>query len=173
MPSDFYANPYLVYDVLCATDIVGMTPDRSYFLNRHVDLDRAYQDAQTFSSDKKVEFEPKHSATSLLFEHHTTSLLFNELPLRARVSGRIIGALTRRAIAGMESSLITLVDSRLDDLQTKGGVDLIEDFASAISVEVIGNLLGGPQADRTPLCGWSLVKLSAREPKLTTKASAK
>ena len=114
-----------------------------------------------------------YGATFPLFEHHTTRLVFNDPPLHARVRDRMKGALTRRAIAGMESSLITLVDSLLDDLQTKGGVDLIEDFASAISVEVIGNLLGGPQADRTPLCGWSLVKLSAREPKLTTKGSAK
>ena len=38
--------------------------------------------------------------------------------MHTRVRSRIIGALTRRAIAGMESSLITLVDSLLDDLQT-------------------------------------------------------
>ena len=49
---------------------------------------------------------------------------------------------------------------------------MIEDFASAISVEVIGNLLGVPQVDRAQLCGWSLVKLSALEPKLTTEESA-
>ena len=114
-----------------------------------------------------------YGATFPLFEHHTTSLLFNDPPLHMRVRDRMKGALTRRAIAGMESSLITLVDSLLDDLQTKGGVDLIEEFASDISVEVISNLLGVPQADRAPLCGWSLAKLSALEPKLTTEQSAK
>ena len=171
-PSDFYANPYLVYDVLCETEIVGLTLGGSYFLDRHVDLVRAYQDAQTFSSVKRVEFEPKYGATSPLFEHHTTRLVFNGPPLHMRVRDRMKGALTRRAIAGMESSLITLVDSRLDDLQTKGGVDLIEDFASAISVEVIDNLLDVSQPDRAQLRGWSLAILGALEPRLTNGQEA-
>ena len=113
-----------------------------------------------------------YGATFPLFEHHTTSLLFNDPPLHMRVRDRMKGALTRRAIAGMESSLMTLVDSLLDDLQTKGGVDLIEDFASAISVEVIGNLLGAPQADRALLRGWSLAIPGVLDPKLTTEGSA-
>ena len=50
----------------------------------------------------------------------------------------------------MEPSLITLIDSLLDELQAKGSGDLIEDFASAIPVEVIGNWLGMPRADRAP-----------------------
>ena len=96
------------------------------FLTRHADLAAIYRDALTFSSDKKVEFEPKCGVTSPLFEHHTTSLVFNDLPLHTRVRSRIIGVLTRRAIAGMESNLITLVDSLLDDLQAKGGGDSLK-----------------------------------------------
>ena len=53
----------------------------------------------------------------------------------------------------MESSLITLVDSLLDNLQTKGGDDLNEDFASANPVEVICNLLGVQKGDKAPLRG--------------------
>jgi cytochrome P450 len=62
-----------------------------------------------------------------------------------------------------------LVDSLLDAIGAKGEGDLIEDFASAIPVEVIGNLLGVPHADRGPLRGWSLAILGALEPKLTTE----
>jgi cytochrome P450 len=53
-----------------------------------------------------------------------------------------------------------------------GGGDLIEDFASAIPVEIIGNLLGVPHADRGPLRGWSLAILGALEPKLTPEQEA-
>ena len=49
----------------------------------------------------------------------------------------------------------------------KGRADLIEDFAAAIPVEIIGNLLGVPRADRGPLRGWSLAILGALEPVLT------
>ncbi len=172
LPPDFYANPYPVYDVLRTQSPVRLMPDGSYFLTRHADLLAVYRDASTFSSDKKIEFEPKYGAASPLFEHHTTSLVFNDPPLHTRVRKLIIGALTRRAISSMEPSLIALVDSLLDAIEAKGCGDLIEDFASAIPVDVIGNLLGVPHADRAPLRGWSLAILGALEPKLTPEQEA-
>jgi len=63
--------------------------------------------------------------------------------------------------------LIELVDGLLDKLEDQLQGDLIEDFASAIPVEVIGNLLNVPHADRGPLRGWSLAILGALEPRLT------
>ena len=172
LPPDFYASPYPVYDVLRDSSPVHLMPDGSYFLTRHADLVAVYRDALTFSSDKKVEFEPKYGASSPLFEHHTTSLVFNDPPLHTRVRKLIMGALTRRAIAEMEPGLVTLVDSLLDAIEAKGSGDLIDDFASAIPVEVIGNLLGVPHADRAPLRAWSLAILGALEPKLTADQEA-
>ena len=172
LPPDFYANPYPVYDVLRAQSPVRLMPDGSYFLTRHADLVAVYRDASTFSSDKKIEFEPKYGAASPLFAHHTTSLVFNDPPLHTRVRSLIIGALTRRAIEGMEASLTALVDGLLDSIQVNGGGDLIEDFAAAIPVEVIGNLLGVPHVERAPLRGWSLAILGALEPKLSAEQLA-
>src|SRR5205085_11092255 len=50
---------------------------------------------------------------------------------------------------------------------------LIEDFAAAIPVEIIGNLLGVPRADRDPLRGWSLAILGALEPVLNDEQMAR
>ena len=172
LPPDFYANPYPVYEVLRAKAPVRRMPDGSYFLTRHADLVAVYRDAATFSSDKKIEFEPKYGRASALFEHHTTSLVFNDPPLHTRVRKLMMGALTRRAIADMEPGLITLVDELLDAMEANGGGDLIEDFASAIPVEIIGNLLGIPHADRAPLRSWSLAILGALEPVLTPTQEA-
>jgi cytochrome P450 len=72
----------------------------------------------------------------------------------------------------MEPGLVTLVDALLDRMETQGGGDLIEDFASAIPVEIIGNLLGVPHADRAPLRGWSLAVLGALEPRLSPEQQA-
>ena len=52
-------------------------------------------------------------------------------------------------------------------LAERGEIDLIEDFASAIPVEVIGNLLDVPHDERAPLRDWSLAILGALEPALT------
>lgn len=180
LPEDFYANPYPVYAALRASDPIRRMPDGSYFLTRYADLVTVYRDAQTFSSDKKVEFAPKYNHAPFnaspwadahghapLYQHHTTSLVFSDPPLHTRVRKLIMGALTRRTIADMEPALISLVDSLLDALQLRGAGDLIEDYASAIPVEVIGNLLGVPHADRGPLRAWSLAILGALEPKLS------
>jgi len=177
LPADFLANPYPVYALLRETDPVRQLPDGSWFLTRHSDLMAVYRDAQTFSSDKKVEFAPKYNqppfgsdtAPSPLYEHHTTSLVFNDPPLHTRVRKLIMGALTRRAIAEMEPGLVALVDHLLQVIESRSGGDLIEDFAAAIPVEVIGNLLGVPQADRGPLRQWSLAILGALEPALTAQ----
>ena len=172
LPADFLANPYPVYAALRKTDPVRRMPDGSYFLTRYADLVTVYRDAATFSSDKHVEFAPKYGASSPLFEHHTTSLVFNDPPLHTRVRKLIMGALTRRAIADMEPGLVQLVDGLLDRMAAQGGGDLIEDFASAIPVDIIGNLLGVPPTERGPLRAWSLAILGALEPVVSPEQQA-
>lgn len=164
LPADFLANPYPVYAALRETEPVRRMPDGSLFLTCHADLMAVYRDAAVFSSDKHVEFAPKYGVESPLYEHHTTSLVFNDPPLHTRVRKLIMGALTRRTIADMEPGLIALVDQLLDRIEAQGGGDLVEDFAAAIPVEIIGNLLGVPHADRDPLRDWSLAILGALEP---------
>jgi cytochrome P450 len=172
LPPEFHADPYPVYARLRETEPVKRLPDGCWFLTRYADLVAVYRDAHTFSSDKKVEFTPKYGAGSPLLEHHTTSLVFNDPPLHTSVRKLIMGALTRRAIEEMAPGLVKLVDSLIARIAQQGGGDLIDDFASAIPVEIIGNLLGVPHEDRAPLRGWSLAILGALEPKLTPQQEA-
>ena len=141
-------------------------PDGSYFLSRYADCVAVYKDVALYSSDKKREFRPKYG-DSPLYEHHTTSLVFNDPPLHTRVRRIIAGAFTPRAIAAMEQPVVELVDGLLNRLAESGGGDLIADFAAAVPVEVIGNLLAVPREERGPLREWSLAILGALEPVLT------
>jgi cytochrome P450 len=161
----FYADPYPVYHALRTHEPVKRMPDGSLFLTRFRDVQAVYRDPKTFSSDKTVEFKPKYG-DSPLYTHHTTSLVFNDPPRHTRVRKRIAGALTARAIAAMEPGLIRLVDGLLDAAAARGRIDLIGEFASAIPVEIIGNLLDVPHAEREPLRDWSLAILGALEPSL-------
>jgi cytochrome P450 len=160
---EFYADPHPTYRALREREPVKRLPNGSYFLTRYDDLVSAYKSTKIFSSDKRREFAPKYGA-SPLYEHHTTSLVFNDPPAHTRVRHLIMGALSPRAIAEMEPDLIALVDRLLDGLAAKGNIELIEDFASAIPVQVIGNLLDVPMEEREPLRGWSLAILGALEP---------
>lgn len=169
---EFYADPYPTYRALRENEPVKRLPNGAYFLTRYDDLLTAYKNTKAFSSDKKREFAPKYGS-SPLFEHHTTSLVFNDPPAHTRVRRLITGALSPRAIAGMEGALIALVDRLLDAVAAKGRFDLIGDFASPIPIEVIGNLLDVPHDEREPLRAWSLAILGALEPVISDEAFAR
>jgi len=166
LPPGFYADPYPYYRALRQFSPVKRLPDGGVFLTRYADVVAVYKDAGSFSSDKKKEFLPKFGDTPL-YAHHTTSLVFNDPPLHTRVRRLLSGALTPRAIADMEGPLTALVDRLLDRMGDRQDVDLIEDFAAAIPVEIIGNLLDVPHAERGPLRARSLAILGALEPVTT------
>ena len=175
----FYDDPFPTYHALRTHDPVKRLPNGSVFLTRYADLVAVYKDTQRFSSDKREEFGPKYAGVdgpSALFAHHTTSLVFNDPPLHTRVRRLIAGALTPKHIAAMEPALNARVAFLLDamDARTRRGetVDLIEDFASAIPIEIIGNLLAIPHPERAPLRDWSLAILGALEPVLTVEQRA-
>ncbi|MDB5511790.1 MAG: cytochrome [Enterovirga sp.] len=163
LPHGFHDDPYPVYAALRTHDPLHRLSGGRLFVTRYADVERIYKDPKTFSSDKQVEFGAKFGP-SPLFEHHTTSLVFNDPPLHTRVRRIIAGALTPRAVTAMEDGVVALVDGLLDAMDRKGRVDLIEDFAAAIPIEVIGNLLGVPRDERGPLRAWSLAILGALEP---------
>lgn len=167
----FLENPYPTYHLLRQLDPVHRCPDGSVFLTRYADLNKVYRDLRRFSSDKKKEFKPKYG-DGWLYTHHTTSLVFNDPPLHTRVRRLIMGALTPKALRALEPRLITLIDSLLDRAEDKGEIDLVEDYAASIPIQVIGDLLGVPMADRGPLRYWSLTILGALEPVITPEQLA-
>jgi cytochrome P450 len=172
LPPDFYENPFPYYAALRQYQPVKALPGGGYLLTRYRDIEYVYKNPKIFSSDKKVEFRPKYG-DSPLYEHHTTSLVFNDPPLHTRVRRLINGALVPRAIADMQPGLITLVDQLLSAMARKGRADLIDDFASAIPVEIIGNLLVIPHEQRGPLRRWSLAILGALEPVVSAEVAAR
>src|SRR5918994_2562351 len=165
VPADFFDDPYRYYAALREQRPVHELEPGSFFLSRYEVVGALYRDARA-SSDKKLEFRPKFG-DSPLYEHHTTSLVFNDAPLHSRVRGLIMGALSQRAIARMEPDVVALVDELLTRIAEKQKPDFIEDFAARIPVEVIGNLLDIPKDERAPLRAWSIAILSGLEPRPT------
>ena len=165
--AEFVDNPYPTYRYLLEEAPVCRQADGSVVLSRYDDLETIYRDTRRFISDKKKVFGPKYGAETPLYEHHTTSLVFNDPPLHTRVRQVMVGAMNPRALKHMEPGLIALVDDLLDRMAGREDVELIADFAGAIPIEVIGNLLDLPRPARGPLREWSLAILGALEPSLT------
>ncbi len=165
VPAAFLDDPYPWYAALREHDPLHALEGGGVFLSRYEDAIAVYRAPQA-SSDKRQEFRPK-LGDSPLYEHHTTSLVFNDPPLHTKVRRILMGAVNQKAIARMEPNVARLVDALLEDMAAKGAVNFIDDFAAQIPIEVIGNLLDIPHEERGPLRGWSVAILSGLEPRLT------
>lgn len=161
LPNGFYEDPFKYYSSLRQTEPVKFLPDNSVLISSWQDLNTIYRDTQNFKSDKKISFGEKFGNTPL-FEHHTTSLVFNDPPLHSRVRKIMTGAMNPKAVALMEPGLEILVKNLLGEMNEEA--NLIEEFAMRIPVEVIGNLFNIPHSLRNPLRDWSLSILGALEP---------
>ena len=162
----FLDDPFPIYRTLREHDPVHRMPDGSYFLSRHDDCAAVYRDAATWSSDKKIDFRPSLGQSSL-YEHHTTSLVFNDPPYHSRVRKLLAPAFTPRALKALQPRVEALVERLLDRAAGRGTVDLIGEFAAAIPLQLIGDMLGIPDGERQPLRDWSLAILGALEPVLS------
>ena len=163
---EFYENPYPVFHALRRHVPVHKMPSGAWFLTRHADLDFAYHDPVLFSSDKTVDFRKTMGETSL-YEHHTTSLVFNDPPEHTRVRKRLAPAFTPRALRALESRVVEVVDASLDAVAEMGSFDLLHDYSMKLPIELIGDMLGVPQEDRPKLSPWAVAILGGLEADLT------
>ncbi|HPY40445.1 MAG TPA: hypothetical protein PLM98_08010, partial [Thiolinea sp.] len=83
LSAEFYQDPYPFYYALRKLAPIKKMPDGSYLLTRYEDIQFVYKNPKLFSSDKQREFKPKYG-DSALYQHHTTSLVFNDPPLHTR-----------------------------------------------------------------------------------------
>ncbi len=162
LPDDYYEDPYPYYHALREQAPVHRFADGSYFFTRRADLHRIYRDPRVFSSDKKKIFRPLFGDT-LLYEHHTTSLVFNDPPLHTHVRRAIGDALSQKTLVALEPGLRRFIAGLLDRIADQGEFDAMADYAALIPVEVIGNLLRIPREDRGRLQRWAAAILGALE----------
>src|SRR5689334_9777369 len=127
----FLDDPFPLYRALRRHDPIHRMPDGSCFLSRYDDCVAVYRDTAVWSSDKKIDFRPNFGE-SALYEHHTTSLVFNDPPYHSRVRKLLAPAFTPRALKALQPRIEALVERLLDRTAERGTIDLISDFAAAI-----------------------------------------
>ena len=161
-PAGFAANPFPWYGALREQRPIHRLSDGSWLITRHADCLTIYNGTR-FRSDKREFFRPKFG-DSPLYEHHTTSLVFNDPPYHTRVRETLVSALKPKNIQPVVAALEQFVKERIADLRERREFDAIEDFAAAVPVEIICTLLAVPASERTHLRRWSLAILGALEP---------
>ena len=169
-PTGFTDDPFPHYQALQVQGPLLRLPDDTVFVTQHHACLEVYQNS-TLISDKEHLFRPKFGQ-SPLYEHHTTSLVFNDPPYHARVRQTLVDALKPKRIQSTVDLLLPAVRQLIAEFSDQTEFDLLQGFAAKIPVMVICNLLGLPTSDRELLQRWSLSILGALEPSITPDQQA-
>jgi len=161
----FIENPYPTLQNLRQFDPVHVNPDGSLFLTRYEDVRAVYRD-KTMVSEKTEAFKEKFGPGPL-YDHHTTSLVFNDPPYHTTVRKLLANAFTTQKLSKMEPLIETVVDELLNELEGSGDVDFVSQFAMRLPTEVISFMLGVPSEYRYKLRGFSMAILGALDPRIT------
>jgi unspecific monooxygenase len=82
-------------------------------------------------------------------------ILDMEPPDHTRVRRLVSKAFTPKMVEGLRPAIQAAVDDLLDAAEERGSMDLVHDLAEPLSVRVIAEMLGVPDADRHLLRPWS------------------
>ncbi|BBX00995.1 cytochrome [Mycolicibacterium moriokaense] len=162
-----FDDPYPVYRRLRDEAPVYRDPDdRWWVLSRFDDVAGALRDWPTYSS--KLGPAPENPDD----DGRKYSVISMDPPRHDRIRGVLKGFFTPKAVAAMEGALQAVVNHHLDRLRPGTTVDAMEAFAFSIPTDVIGDLLGVPQADREQLRVWWEAFLTRHEGEVAMPATA-
>lgn len=163
---EFKADPYPAYaslrreaPVYCRISADGQA--RMWFLTRYEDVAEALRDHRRYVKNVHNTFQPDELAQRpdepelyRLLTHH---MLNADGETHARLRGLVNKAFTVRMVEQLTPRIEQIACHLLDRVQDHRQMDVIEDYALPLAVEVIGELLGMGERDHQRLRSWSRV----------------
>jgi cytochrome P450 len=153
MDPAFVADPYPTYRQLRAEDPVHHSPLGFWVLTRYDDVVAALRDPrlakEAIAAFVAARFGAPVPAMGL-------SMLDRDPPDHTRLRSLVSKAFTPRVVEGLRPRIQQIVDGLLEGVRDVGSMDLIEEFAYPIPVNVICEMLGVPVEDHERFKGWSL-----------------
>lgn len=139
-------NPFPWYRTMRESSPVYVDPAR-YTVNvfRYRDVQHVLTDHEVFSSQMiRGDYHPL-----------SVSMINTDPPRHRQLRSLVTQAFTPRTIARLAPRITTIVHELLDQVATKGKMDVIDDLAYPLPVIVIAELLGVPVRDRERFKRWS------------------
>jgi pimeloyl-[acyl-carrier protein] synthase len=154
MDPEFLADPYPTYHRLRAEDPVHQSPLGFWVLTR-------YEDVSAVLRDSRFIKEPLAALVAARFGADVPrgmglSMLDRDPPDHTRLRALVSKAFTPRVVEGLRPRIREIVDGLIVRAQAVGAMDLIEEFAYPIPVNVICEMMGVPVQDHERFKGWSL-----------------
>ncbi len=163
-PSDpaFVADPYPAYERLRAAGRVLYDPDSDHWLvPHHADVNALLRDrrfGRTYlhvASHAEMGRPGEPEELGPFWHLIRNGMLDREPPDHTRLRRLVAKAFTPRMVERLRDRVQARVDRLVDALAEGGGGDLVAELAEPLSVTVISDLLGIPEADRPLLRPWS------------------
>lgn len=144
---EIHEDPYPTYARLRDEAPVYRSPDGGFYaLSRHADVVEGFRDNRRYSSAHGVSLDPAASGPNA---HRTMSFLAMDPPMHGRMRSLVSRGFTPRRVLDLEPRIRDLARRYLDDAIEQGHFDAIGDVAGRLPMDVISELLGVPEADRS------------------------
>ncbi|MFD4292810.1 cytochrome P450 [Rhodococcus sp. NPDC058532] len=145
----FHDDPYPTYRRLREESPLYHNTDLGFWaLSRHADVMEAFKDNTRLSSANGVSLDP---AAYGPHAHLVMSFLAMDDPRHMRLRQLVSRGFTPRRVAELDGRIHELARQYLDPALAAGEFDWIAEVAGRLPMDVISELLGVPQADRTEL----------------------
>lgn len=160
---DYFANPYPYYDELLPSDNILHRNEAfdHWVMVRYNEIVASLRNTTLFSSQgtfaahlnqipeaERPKFKP-------LYDHFSVGLIVSDPPDHTRLRGLVNKVFTPKAVSNLRQRVQALVDEFLDEVEDKGKMDVIADFAFPLPATVISEILGVPPEDRNRVKKWS------------------
>ena len=140
----FFQDPYGPY---------AFARQARVFKNGGVWYAARYEDVDWILKDRRFGKQPPAGTEHRMPEGRADpgeerTILNSDPPDHTRLRGLVAKAFNARRVASMRPTVQSLVDGLLDDIEPRGGMEIMGDYAYPIPATVISDMLGIPDADR-------------------------
>ena len=137
---------------------------RFWALTRWDDVWNAASDPETFASHPSHYADSDQEPTELMPRWMMDfGIFYLDPPRHDRMRALLARTFTPRRVESLTPTIREVARALLADVAEKGGCELMHDFAAPLATQVIGALLGVPQAERWQFRLWA-EKIEQRDP---------
>ncbi|MDH3017790.1 cytochrome P450 [Gordonia alkanivorans] len=146
---DFHEDPYPTYARLRRESPVYYNAEMNFWaLANHADVRAGFLDVQRFSNSWGVSMDPSAYGPDA---HKSMSFLAMDDPKHMRIRKLVSKGFTPRRVNDLTGRITALTHQHWSKCLDMGEFDYVHDFAALLPMDVVSELLGVPEADRTDL----------------------
>ncbi len=150
---EIHEDPYPVYRRLRDEAPLYRNEELGFWaLSRHADVLAAFKDVDRFSNHHGVSLDVDafHDQADT-----TMSFLAMDPPRHTRMRALVSRGFTPRRVSALEPRIREIAIQHIEGFVERGACDFIADFAGKLPMDVISELIGIPEEDRTAIRTWA------------------